>query len=81
MFLGDLEMWALYGELGYFSLKRGWSVREVWESEPGDGRPLCWLGLSLMDASEVVGLLYPELTLGRDELLAGGFGLTVTGDD
>lgn len=62
-------------------MKRGWSLREVCESEPGDGRPLCWLGLSLADASEAVGLLYPELTLGREELLAGGFGLMVTGDD
>lgn len=62
-------------------MKRGWSLREVCESEPGDGRPLCWLGLSLADASEAVGLLCPELTLGREELLAGGFGLMVTGDD
>lgn len=62
-------------------MKRGWSLREVCESEPGDGWPLCWLGLSLADASEAVGLLCPELTLGREELLAGGFGLMVTGDD
>ena len=62
-------------------MKRGWSLREVCESEPGDGRPLCWLGLSLAEASEAVGLLYPELTLGREELLAGGFDLMETGED
>lgn len=66
--------------MGYFSLKSGCSVREVWESESGDGRSLCWFGLFLMDVFEVVGLLYSEFILGRDEFLVGGFGLIVIGD-
>ena len=65
--LGEREMWPLYGELGYFSLKAAWLSRE------GEG----WLP-SRWEDSEAAGLLYPELIFCREDERDGGLG---RGDD